>query len=107
MRGSPSGQKPVSVLFQVKSQMQNAFQKDWDNVVTVEPLLYGDFLDLKNPCYQELSDLAELEERVSASLYEFNSAAQRPLDLVLFPVTLQHTWSAAEGTRVHLIYFCS
>ena len=44
------------MLFQVKSQMQSAFQKDWDNVVTVEPLLYGDFLDLKNPCYQELSD---------------------------------------------------
>ena len=54
------------VLEEVKNQMQEAFQKDWDNVVTLEPLLYGDFLDLKNPCYQELSDLAELEERVSA-----------------------------------------
>jgi dynein heavy chain len=80
------------VLKAVKHEMKETYQREWDIVVTLEPLLFGNFLSTRETTYQEISDLTDLEERASAACFEYAQTKKNApaLNLVLFPYALHH-----------------
>ncbi|CEM09924.1 unnamed protein product [Vitrella brassicaformis CCMP3155] len=76
---------------QLKQIMETNFKRKWSSLVTVEPLLFGDFSDPKKNHYQEMSDQSSLQEVMRSLLADYNSMnSKKQMNLVLFMSAIEH-----------------
>jgi len=90
----------------IKIKMKERFKKDWDKVVTIEPILFGSFTPLILPApdangnqsknclkdiYCELFDMDKVHKECVNKLDEFNQTHKaKKMDLVLFLSAIEH-----------------
>lgn len=89
--------------------IKEKFKRDWNNLVQVEPLIFGSFVPMCYPngdttqkpykdVYCELSDREKLVKACEFQLNDFNSMhAGKKMNLVLFEAAIEH---CAKITRV-------
>ena len=92
-------EKWVDIL---KSKIKEKFKKDWAKIVTVEPLLFGNFVptiypdndESKKPygeLYCELTNRASMKKICDDALEDFNVMNRaKKMDLVLFTDAIEH-----------------
>ena len=85
----------------LKDIMKTNFKKDWDTLVTVEPLLFAAFVPTIYPdgdkskkpysnVYCELTDREAMQKAADASLAEYNNFSPNKMNLVLFTFAIEH-----------------
>eukprot|EP00741_Cyanophora_paradoxa_P002452 tig00000076_g2377.t1 len=76
----------------LKGQMRKHFSMEWDDVVTTERLIYGDFLvpGADPKVYTEISDLHKLQRIVEEYLEDYNNQTNKPMKLVMFLDAIEH-----------------
>ena len=86
----------------LKSMVKEKFKKQWDDIVTVNPLLFGSFVptifpdgdETKKPyrdLYCELTNRKSLQKVAEGGLEDFNNINRaKKMDLVLFTDALEH-----------------
>eukprot|EP00919_Chromeraceae_sp_WS-2016_P063673 GHVR01150602.1.p1 GENE.GHVR01150602.1~~GHVR01150602.1.p1 ORF type:complete len:1144 (-),score=284.16 GHVR01150602.1:1104-4535(-) len=75
----------------LKNIMYSNFKKKWDALIGDRTLIFGDFIDHRQPYYQEVYDLDVLQQRMATFLTEYNSINQRKqMDLVMFLNASEH-----------------
>jgi dynein heavy chain len=79
-------------LVLMKTTMQTFFHKDWAEVVTTDPLLFGDYMtpgaDPKQ--YIQVKDMRKLVKIAEEYLEDYNSATNSPMRLVMFLDAIEH-----------------
>lgn len=79
--------------------IQTYFRRDWDDIVTVSPLLFGNFIpiiqredgkSLIPDLYCELSDHKLLKEKMKDFLEYYNQISSSKMNLVLFMAAVEH-----------------
>ena len=86
----------------LKAKVKEKFKKDWDNIVTIQPLLFGSFVPTVHPegdeskkpyteLYCELTKRDALKKICEGSLEDFNNMYRsKKMDLVLFTDAIEH-----------------
>lgn len=85
----------------LKNTMKKGFDKDWENVVTVEPLIFCDFVKSLIPgedkskepnkkIYCEVTDRAQLKSVAESFLENYNKTQKSKLNIVLFLDAIEH-----------------
>ena len=83
----------------LKNKMFSHFNKEWENVVTVEPLLFGSFIqnspleekkEQTQEFYTELLDRQQLKATISSYLNKYNETQKNKLNIVLFMDATEH-----------------
>ena len=83
----------------LRDVIQMYFRRDWDDLVTVTPLLFGSFIPMisreegkaKVPdIYCELNDHKLLKEKMSEFLEYYNQISPSKMNLVLFMAAIEH-----------------
>ncbi|KAJ3368393.1 Dynein heavy chain 1, axonemal [Kappamyces sp. JEL0680] len=74
------------------TSMQDKLHVAWEEVVTVEPLFYGDYLTpgAEARAYSEVKDLRRLVKLVEEYLDDYNSTSTSPMKLVMFLDAIEH-----------------
>lgn len=74
------------------STLQEKLNVSWEEVVTVEPIFYGDYLTpgAENKSYTEIKDLRKLVKLVEEYLDDYNSTSTSPMKLVMFLDAIEH-----------------
>ncbi len=62
----------------------------FDEVVTTEPLMYGDVLDTESRRYVLLSDIQKVKSIMDENLDEYNTTTTAQMKLVLFRDAIEH-----------------
>ena len=72
----------------ISATMKTHCAYDWEEVVTTERLMYGDYLipGADPRVYTKISDLVALKKVVEESLEDFNSISNTPMKLVTPPL---------------------
>mmetsp|Transcript_10385 Transcript_10385/g.18281 ORF Transcript_10385/g.18281 Transcript_10385/m.18281 type:complete len:2113 (+) Transcript_10385:3522-9860(+) len=86
----------------LKKTMESMFKKQWKSIVKVEPLLWADFCDNKQPYYQEVVEHVELTGVLDTFLMDYNSLAKRGMELVLFLAAVQHVCRIVRVLKIPL-----
>ena len=76
----------------LKEKMNEDFGQKYEDVVTLEPLIYGDFMmpNVENKQYIEVDDLTKMMKTVEEYLEDFNQINTAQMHLVLFMDALKH-----------------
>ena len=76
----------------LNSTIQDELNVTWDDVVTTEPILYGDYLNpgAEARAYTEIKDLRRLVKLVEEYLDDYNSTSTSPMKLVMFLDAIEH-----------------
>ena len=76
----------------LKLKMKENFEINYDDIVTSEPLLYGDFLtqNLDNRPYLEIVDYDKMVKVVEDYLDDYNQITTAQMKLVLFMDAICH-----------------
>lgn len=86
----------------LKKVMDSHFKKQWKSLIKVEPLIWGDFVDSKQPYYQEVVEHTELTGVLDTFLMDYNSLAKRGMELVLFMAAVQHVCRIVRVLKIPL-----
>ncbi|KAJ3275318.1 Dynein heavy chain 1, axonemal [Terramyces sp. JEL0728] len=76
----------------VIESMSSKLALDWSEVVTTEPLFYGDYLTpgADTKAYAEIKDLKRLVKLTEEYLDDYNSTSTSPMKLVMFLDAIEH-----------------
>ncbi|KAI9209204.1 dynein heavy chain and region D6 of dynein motor-domain-containing protein, partial [Polychytrium aggregatum] len=76
----------------VKGTMNDKLNMSWKEVVTIEPLLYGDYMTpgADPKIYVEIKDMRKLVKVVEEYLDDYNSTTTSPMKLVMFLDAIEH-----------------
>ncbi|TPX54258.1 hypothetical protein SeMB42_g00367 [Synchytrium endobioticum] len=77
----------------IKDTMENKVGMSWSEVVTIEPLLYGDFLTPptgQSRPYIEIRELRTLAKSIEEYMDDYNSTSTSPVKLVMFLDAIEH-----------------
>ncbi|KAK3782184.1 hypothetical protein RRG08_032935 [Elysia crispata] len=92
-----------SALFEsfLKERMKNDFGIDFDQVVTMTPLLYGHFLhmDVDPRPYVLIDDHLQAQRSVEEMLSDYNASTTKKMELVLFMDAVSHVSRIARILR--------
>ncbi|PAA45958.1 hypothetical protein BOX15_Mlig009546g7, partial [Macrostomum lignano] len=84
----------------LKQKMQEDFDRTYDEVVSNEPVLYGDFLSgVENRQYIEFTNPEEMVKRVEEHLEDYNQINTAQMQLVLFMDAICHVCRIARIIR--------
>eukprot|EP00736_Rhodelphis_marinus_P006943 Rmarinus@m.24609 len=76
----------------LRETMSEYFGAPWEEVVTMEPLLFGDFLipgaDPKYYCL--IDDVPKMQGVIEEYLEDYNAQTNQPMNLVMFMEAIQH-----------------
>ena len=84
-----------------KDKMKVKFNTKFDDVVTTEPLLYGDYMSggVDNRPYSEMPDHAKVTEKVDEFLEDYNQISTAKMNLVMFMDAIVHLTRIARVIR--------
>jgi dynein heavy chain len=76
----------------VMSTMSRQLDLNWSEVVTIEPIIFGDFLvpGADPKIYTEIRDMRRLVKLADEYLEDYNSTSQTPMKLVMFLDAIEH-----------------
>ncbi|KAJ3087451.1 Dynein heavy chain 1, axonemal [Quaeritorhiza haematococci] len=76
----------------IKSTMTEQLKVSWEEVVTIEPLIYGDYMTpgADPKVYTEAKDLRKLVKLTEEYLDDYNSTTTSPMKLVMFLDAIEH-----------------
>lgn len=82
----------------IRDSMKRFFKRNWEDIVKVTPLLFGDFVPMPNPeegkqpipdLYHELLDHKKLREQMEEFLNYYNQITSVKMNLVLFMAAIE------------------
>ncbi|XP_074644244.1 dynein axonemal heavy chain 1-like [Tubulanus polymorphus] len=76
----------------LKDRMKQDFQVEYENVATLEPVLYGDFMQVSvdNKVYMEITDHTQMVKVIEDYLDDYNQVNTAQMRLVLFMDAVKH-----------------